>query len=89
MIRKDNTIYVRKRIMDRDSIHTKYKFEAFVKTKKEVAIVGGVTREGAVFAGNVMLWAINKFGVDDYKKQGPLNDHPDLPKDFNYEVIDE
>lgn len=86
-MRKNNTVYVRKR--KNITGYPKYKYEAFIKCKGEGAIVGGITREDAIFAGNVMIWGINTFGVQGYKLQRNLVEHADLPKSFNYEVIDD
>lgn len=83
-MRNDNTVYVR---MSRSNAW--YRYEALVKALGDGAIVGGVGRDDAIKAGATVLWAINKWGPDEWKKQGALNEHPECPTSFDYPVVDE
>jgi hypothetical protein len=86
--RNERTIYVRPCLRTVYGMGTYY-FEAFIKARGEGAIVGGVTREDAIRAGSEVLWAIDKWGPNDWKNHGPIDAHPDLPSSFDYPIVDE
>ena len=82
--RPENTIFVR---MCRR--HGPYGYECFGKARGEGFIAGGYTRADAIEAGNLLLWAINKYGPADFKKHAPFDANPDRPTSIIYPVQDE
>lgn len=79
----ENTIYVRRSI-------ERARWETFVKARGEGAITsveGG--RDENIEAANLVLWAINRYGPEDFKSHFPLDEIPDRPRQILYPVRDE
>lgn len=63
-------------------------YDAFAKALGEGIIVACQTRAEAIRRASLVLWAINRYGPEHYEERS-VEEDPDLPKTFEYPVIDE
>lgn len=78
--RDENVIYIR-------NSRERGRWETFVKARGEGAItsVAGDDKEN-IDAANLVLWAINHYGPEDFKHHFPLDTDPDRPTTILYPV---